>query len=148
VSKILSYVSLLQQEEMERLKTAISKLQSGEGEEDSEEKVRILILFDFVLTNVIPKERLTAIGKQLEADKEKLQKIRLLLARKNREIALLQRKIDEVPSRTELTQYQRRFIELYGQGMYRGACTCVLSPYCTSEEYQGVGNTIKGSNCG
>lgn len=85
-------------EEMERLKAAISKLQSGEGEEDSEEK-----------------ERLAAIAKQLEADKEKLQKIRLLLARKNREIALLQRKIDEVPSRTELTQYQRRFIELYNQ---------------------------------
>ena len=44
-------------------------------------------------------------------------------ARKNREIALLQRKIDEVPSRTELTQYQRRFIELYSQGelIY---CTC------------------------
>ena len=27
------------QEEMERLKAAVSKLQSGEGEEDSEEKV-------------------------------------------------------------------------------------------------------------
>lgn len=38
-------------------------------------------------------------------------------ARKNREIALLQRKIDEVPSRTELAQYQRRFIELYNQGL-------------------------------
>ncbi len=37
-------------------------------------------------------------------------------ARKNREIALLQRKIDEVPSRTELSQYQHRFIELYNQG--------------------------------
>uniref|UniRef100_A0A7N8YPD1 Coiled-coil domain-containing protein 93 n=1 Tax=Mastacembelus armatus TaxID=205130 RepID=A0A7N8YPD1_9TELE len=36
-------------------------------------------------------------------------------ARKNREIAVLQRKIDEVPSRAELTQYQKRFIELYGQ---------------------------------
>ena len=39
-----------------------------------------------------------------------------LQARKNREIAQLQRKIDEVPSRTELAQYQRRFIELYNQG--------------------------------
>lgn len=37
-------------------------------------------------------------------------------ARRNREIAILQRKIDEVPSRAELTQYQKRFIELYGQG--------------------------------
>lgn len=38
-------------------------------------------------------------------------------ARKNREIAGLQRKVDEVPSRAELTQYQRRFVELYNQGM-------------------------------
>nr|KAG5698060.1 hypothetical protein BaRGS_016708 [Batillaria attramentaria] len=36
-------------------------------------------------------------------------------ARKNREIAGLQRKIDEVPSRAELSQYQRRFVELYHQ---------------------------------
>uniref|UniRef100_A0A4W3HKB3 Coiled-coil domain-containing protein 93 n=1 Tax=Callorhinchus milii TaxID=7868 RepID=A0A4W3HKB3_CALMI len=39
----------------------------------------------------------------------------LQLARRNREIAILQRKIDEVPSRVELTQYQRRFVELYSQ---------------------------------
>lgn len=36
-------------------------------------------------------------------------------AKKTREIAMLQRKIDEVPSRAELSQYQRRFIELYSQ---------------------------------
>jgi hypothetical protein len=40
-------------------------------------------------------------------------------AKKNREIAVLQRKIDEVPSRAELSQYQRRFVELYNQGMRR-----------------------------
>ena len=34
---------------MERLKTAISKLQSGEGDEDSEEKVSVVNLFDFTL---------------------------------------------------------------------------------------------------
>uniref|UniRef100_A0A8C9Z2A8 Coiled-coil domain-containing protein 93 n=1 Tax=Sander lucioperca TaxID=283035 RepID=A0A8C9Z2A8_SANLU len=55
------------------------------------------------------------IDKQYNSDREKLQKIRLLMARKNREIAILQRKIDEVPSRAELTQYQKRFIELYSQ---------------------------------
>ena len=71
---------------------------------------------------------MAAIAKQLEADKEKLQKIRLLLARKNREIALLQRKIDEVPSRTELTQYQRRFIELYNQGTY--VCVAMYMYIC------------------
>ncbi|XP_028749764.1 coiled-coil domain-containing protein 93 isoform X1 [Peromyscus leucopus] len=48
-------------------------------------------------------------------EKEKLYKIRLLQARRNREIAILHRKIDEVPSRAELIQYQKRFIELYRQ---------------------------------
>ena len=57
-------------------------------------------------------------------------------ARKNREIAQLQRKIDEVPSRIEMAQYQRRFIELYNQGqgsggsvllcgVDAGVCVCV-----------------------
>uniref|UniRef100_A0AAR2K4A9 Coiled-coil domain-containing protein 93 n=1 Tax=Pygocentrus nattereri TaxID=42514 RepID=A0AAR2K4A9_PYGNA len=55
------------------------------------------------------------IDQQYNTDREKLQKIRLLMARRNREIAILQRKIDEVPSRAELTQYQKRFIELYSQ---------------------------------
>uniref|UniRef100_A0A7N8XZV2 Coiled-coil domain-containing protein 93 n=1 Tax=Mastacembelus armatus TaxID=205130 RepID=A0A7N8XZV2_9TELE len=55
------------------------------------------------------------IDEQYNTDREKLQRIRVLMARKNREIAVLQRKIDEVPSRAELTQYQKRFIELYGQ---------------------------------
>ncbi|KAG8534638.1 hypothetical protein GDO81_018953, partial [Engystomops pustulosus] len=61
-------------------------------------------------------ERSSLFEQQYRAEREKLQKIRLLLARRNREIAILQRKIDEVPSRAELTQYQKRFIELYGQG--------------------------------
>lgn len=60
-------------------------------------------------------ERKQLIMKQYVADKERLQKMRIVLARKNREIASLMRKIDEVPSRTELSQYQRRFVELYNQ---------------------------------
>ncbi|XP_041365709.1 coiled-coil domain-containing protein 93-like [Gigantopelta aegis] len=85
-------------EEMARLKENINNLQNDANEVDSEDK-----------------ERATLIDRQYEADKEKLHKIRMLLARKNREIAVLQRKIDEVPSRAELSQYQRRFIELYNQ---------------------------------
>ncbi|XP_043930914.1 coiled-coil domain-containing protein 93 [Protopterus annectens] len=85
-------------EEMSRLQKSIEKIKLEAGGEDSEEK-----------------ERTHLIEEQYKTDKEKLQKIRLLLARKNREIAILQRRIDEVPSRAELTQYQKRFIELYGQ---------------------------------
>ncbi|XP_077129542.1 coiled-coil domain-containing protein 93 isoform X1 [Ranitomeya variabilis] len=68
-----------------------------------------------IAESVEEKERSSLFEQQHRAEREKLQKIRLLLARRNREIAILQRKIDEVPSRAELTQYQKRFIELYGQ---------------------------------
>ncbi|XP_063144795.1 coiled-coil domain-containing protein 93 [Candoia aspera] len=84
-------------EEMARLQQNIESLRV-EAAENGEEK-----------------EPAKIIDQQYKTEKEKLQKIRLLLARRNREIAILQRKIDEVPSRAELTQYQKRFIELYGQ---------------------------------
>ncbi|XP_023931883.1 coiled-coil domain-containing protein 93-like [Lingula anatina] len=85
-------------EEMARLQGNIESLKAEAGEEAGEDQ-----------------ERTKMIERQFEADKEKLHKIRLLLARKTREIAALQRKIDEVPSRAELSQYQRRFVELYNQ---------------------------------
>ncbi|XP_006903269.1 PREDICTED: coiled-coil domain-containing protein 93-like [Elephantulus edwardii] len=55
------------------------------------------------------------LDRRYNMEKEKLYKIRLLQARRNREIAILLRKIDEVPSRAELIQYQKRFLELYHQ---------------------------------
>ncbi|KAM4731604.1 coiled-coil domain-containing protein 93 isoform 2-T2 [Anableps anableps] len=85
-------------EEMVRLQQNIEELKSASGQDTEEEQ-----------------ERSQLIDQQYNSDREKLQKIRLLMARRNREIAILQRKIDEVPSRAELTQYQKRFIELYGQ---------------------------------
>ncbi|XP_037998575.1 coiled-coil domain-containing protein 93 isoform X2 [Motacilla alba alba] len=84
-------------EEMERLQQNIETLKAEAAENGEEQEPNKII------------------EQQYKAEKEKLQKIRLLLARRNREIAILQRKIDEVPSRAELTQYQKRFIELYGQ---------------------------------
>lgn len=57
----------------------------------------------------------SVVEKQWEEDTRKLAKIRLLLAAKNRQVASLTRKIDEVPTRAELTQYQKRFVELYQQ---------------------------------
>lgn len=61
------------------------------------------------------REQRRLVEMQHKADKEKLQKIRLLMARRSREITVLQRKMDEIPSRAELTQYQKRFVELYCQ---------------------------------
>jgi len=45
----------------------------------------------------------------------KLNKLRQLLAKKTQEAQLIKRKIDEIPTRTELVQYERRFVELYEQ---------------------------------
>ncbi|XP_042640131.1 coiled-coil domain-containing protein 93 [Tyto alba] len=84
-------------EEMERLQQNIENLKAEAVENEEEQEPNKII------------------EQQYKTEKDKLQKIRLLLARRNREIAILQRKIDEVPSRAELTQYQKRFIELYSQ---------------------------------
>lgn len=52
---------------------------------------------------------------QLENELKDVNQMRLKLARKNRHIVVLQRQLDNVPSRAELAQYQRRFLELYNQ---------------------------------
>uniref|UniRef100_A0A3B4D468 Coiled-coil domain-containing protein 93 n=1 Tax=Pygocentrus nattereri TaxID=42514 RepID=A0A3B4D468_PYGNA len=89
-------------EEMTRLQQRIEDLKIEFGDEADDQKVH-------------SNHSKCLIDQQYNTDREKLQKIRLLMARRNREIAILQRKIDEVPSRAELTQYQKRFIELYSQ---------------------------------
>jgi len=60
-------------------------------------------------------ERMAIISEQYDKENEKFRKIKLLMAKKSREISSLQWKIDDVPSRSELSQYQRRFVELYNQ---------------------------------
>lgn len=63
-----------------------------------------------------PEEDLHHMQDTLEKEKERMNLIRLQLAKKNRAIVSIERKLDNIPDRTELAQYQRRFIELYGQG--------------------------------
>ena len=46
---------------------------------------------------------------------DKLNKITGFLAEVCRDVARCQRRLDDVPSRSEVTQYQRRFVELYDQ---------------------------------
>uniref|UniRef100_A0A671TPM0 Coiled-coil domain-containing protein 93 n=1 Tax=Sparus aurata TaxID=8175 RepID=A0A671TPM0_SPAAU len=80
-------------EEMVRLQQNIEELKTESGQDTDEEKYEKNLSFVYL----------------------KLSFLRCVQARRNREIAILQRKIDEVPSRAELTQYQKRFIELYSQ---------------------------------
>lgn len=74
---------------------------------------------------VTPEEDIRESLQVLEMEREKLQTIRLQLAKKNRAIVSIQRQLDNIPSRTELSQYQRRFLELYNQGEIR-ICACPL----------------------
>jgi hypothetical protein len=48
---------------------------------------------------------------------EKHSKLKLQLADLNKNCSQMQRKFDDIPSRAELSQYQKRFIELYNQGL-------------------------------
>jgi len=56
-----------------------------------------------------------AIMETFRQDQIKLAKVQQFLSKKNRDIALIERKLDEIPSRAELAQYQRQFVELYEQ---------------------------------
>ena len=49
------------------------------------------------------------------AEAEKWAKLRAAVAAKAREIMMVQRRIDEIPTRQELLQFERRFTELYDQ---------------------------------
>jgi hypothetical protein len=50
-----------------------------------------------------------------EEESTKLERMRLAVAAKTQDIHMLKRKIDDVPTRAELVQYERRFVELYEQ---------------------------------
>lgn len=69
-------------------------------------------------TEKVPEKSKNKISQELEEEKERLKNVRLQIAKKSRAIAGLERQLDEVPSRAELAQYQRRFLELYNQGKF------------------------------
>ncbi|XP_050072525.1 coiled-coil domain-containing protein 93 [Anopheles maculipalpis] len=62
-----------------------------------------------------PDEDMVELQRQLDMELERLKSLRLQLAKKNRSYVAIKRQLDTVPDRTELAQYQRRFLELYNQ---------------------------------
>eukprot|EP01133_Synstelium_polycarpum_P018015 gene18015-21500_t len=83
--------------QMHEYKLKIEELVRGDGVDDEDE------------------DRKKQIDEAFDADVEKLRKLKQLANKKNRDIALLQRYLDELPSRAELLQYQRQFVELSEQ---------------------------------
>jgi hypothetical protein len=53
------------------------------------------------------------VDKTYEDVNARYQQARVMLSEKNREVAVLQRRLENTPSKTEMLQYQRRFAELY-----------------------------------
>ena len=52
---------------------------------------------------------------QIEKENEKANKLKTTLAKKSRQLRAAERKLDEIPSKAELDQYQKRFLELYDE---------------------------------
>jgi len=74
------------------------------------------------------------VNETFNASLEKLKKAKQLIAKRNRDIALIERKIDDIPERSELTQYQRQFVELYEQ---------VASKFTETRQYYNFYNTLE-----
>uniref|UniRef100_A0A7S4N5E4 CCDC93 coiled-coil domain-containing protein n=1 Tax=Paramoeba aestuarina TaxID=180227 RepID=A0A7S4N5E4_9EUKA len=60
-------------------------------------------------------QRIEMIEQTYKDDCERLNQMRSLNAKKTRDIVMVKRKIDEIPSRTESTQYQQALLDLYEQ---------------------------------
>lgn len=80
-------------------------------------------------------EDLHQMQESVEKEKERLHMIRMQLAKKNRAIVSIERKLDNIPDRTELAQYQRRFIELYSQGKLIGNVFFLKSTLFTQKAF-------------
>lgn len=83
----------------------------------------LILMFDFSDAELpTAEEDLHQMQETVEKEKDRLHMIRMQLAKKNRAIVSIERKLDNIPDRTELAQYQRRFIELYSQGKLIDGC--------------------------
>jgi hypothetical protein len=60
-------------------------------------------------------ENYAAVEQQHLEERARLNKVLAMVAQQNRDIDALQRQIDAIPTRAELVQYERRFVELYEQ---------------------------------
>lgn len=52
---------------------------------------------------------------EIKKEKDRLKRVTLQLALVSRDVLRCQRRLDDIPSRSEVTQYQRRFVELYDE---------------------------------
>ncbi|CAF1096705.1 unnamed protein product, partial [Adineta ricciae] len=72
-------------------------------------------------TDTAETEKFAQIEEQHKLISDRLQKQRIVLAKKNREISAISRQIDDIPTPIELAQYRQAFFHLYNQSavLYR-----------------------------
>ncbi|VVC39651.1 Coiled-coil domain of unkwon function DUF2037 [Cinara cedri] len=95
--------------EYERVKEAEDKFQK-ECEKQMEEYQQQIKEAKAALEE--PVEDDTELKEELDKIKNKVEVARTKLSKKARAVGLMKRKLDQIPDRAELTQYQRRFVEL------------------------------------
>lgn len=107
--KILAHVQelILKNEKMKQLETEFKEKCKKELAELQERIQKAEIS--------TPDEDIAENQKLLDVEQERLKSLRLQLAKKNRAYVSMNRQLDNIPDRTELAQYQRRFLELYNQ---------------------------------
>jgi len=81
------------------------------------------------IKHILNREAKALLEEPVEDDselKEELDKIRNMvevtrtkLSKKARAVGLMKRKLDQIPDRAELAQYQRRFVELSNEGIFK-----------------------------
>lgn len=64
-----------------------------------------------------PVEDDTELKEELDNIRNMVEAARTKLSKKARAVGLMKRKLDQIPDRAELTQYQRRFVELSNEGI-------------------------------
>jgi hypothetical protein len=92
--------------QMTELTRAIKRAEDGDDGDDDDDD-------DEDADAAAERARMREIEGVHERDTAKLAKMRQVLAQKNQTIARMRRQIDEIPTRAELLQYERRFVELY-----------------------------------
>lgn len=69
-----------------------------------------------------PVEDDTELREEYDKIKNMVEVARTKLSKKARAVGLMKRKLDQIPDRAELTQYQRRFVELSNEGTVLKNC--------------------------
>lgn len=92
-----------------------------------EEKQRLEKQIEDLSNQTTDTEDETEVSTEVQDYEERHSKLKLQLAELNQKVAKLQRKFDDIPTRAELSQYQKRFIELYNQGIDDSKITVIMS---------------------